>query len=83
MYSAHDEYFFDIGEDIIEYWHQIRVRYQECIRNLRSENMQKINIAKYEYAVNDKLITNAIDEVCTKIKRNFKRKLEESKKVVN
>ena len=74
---------FDMGEDMIERWHQIRVRHQERIRRLRSENMQKNNAAKCEHAANDKLMTNAIDEVCANAKRNFKRKPEESKKVIN
>ena len=64
--------FFDMGEDCIERWHQIRMRHYARIRCLRSENLQKINQAKYEFTTTNDEINNIIKKVNegTKRKRN-------------
>lgn len=42
--------FFDMGEDVIEGWHQTRAHHRGSIRRLRSNQIQKIIQAKYEDA---------------------------------
>jgi len=63
--------FYDMGEDAIERWHQIRLRHETRIRCLRSLNKQKENQAKYEYATTNPTINKIIEEVKNKSKRKW------------
>ena len=62
--------FYDMGEDTIERWHQIRMRHYARIRSLRSLNMQKQNQAKYECTQ----INQDIAETIAYVKEQTKRK---------
>ena len=73
--------FFDMGEDAIERWYQVRTRHFARIRSLRSEEKQKLNAAKHEHAANDHNINNATSNVANEAKRNVKK--EESATLKN
>ena len=62
--------FYDMGEDAIERWHQIRMRHHARIRSLRSQALQKCNQSKYEFTATDNSICEIIQEVKTSSKRN-------------
>ena len=65
--------FFNTGEDVIERWHQIRVRHYARIRSIMSLHRQKSSQAKYEHAHCNVDIKNAITKVNEETKRNFKK----------
>ena len=44
---------FDMGEDTIERWHQIRMCHHARIRTLRSSQRKKNSQAKYEHVHNN------------------------------
>ena len=67
--------FFDMGEDAIERWHQIRMRHHARIRSLRSENLQKQNQSKYEFTTTNSDIQKLIEDVNNKRKRNIERRI--------
>lgn len=62
--------FYDMGEDAIERWHQIRMRHHARIRSLRSQALQKRNQSKCEFATTDNSICEIMQEVKTSSKRN-------------
>ena len=65
--------FFDVGEDSIGRWHQIRMRHCARIRSLRSAQTQKNCQAKHEHACNNVSLKNIITNVNNATKRNLKR----------
>ena len=62
--------FYEMGDDAIERWHQIRMRHHTRIRPLRSQALQKRNQSKYEFATTDDSICEIMQEVKTSSKRN-------------
>ena len=64
--------FFDMGEDAIERWHQIRTRHDARMRSLRSKERQKLNIAKHEHVTNNANVNNVMSDVNEKTEKNFK-----------
>ena len=66
--------FYDMGEDSIERWHQIRLRCHHRIRHLRSIEKQKENQAKQQEVQNDQSIKDAIDDVEMNCNRKFEKK---------
>ena len=65
--------FFDMGEDAIERWHQIRMRHHARIRSLRSAQVQKNCQEKYEHTCNGLSLKNIITNVNNTTKRNLKK----------
>ena len=62
--------FYEMGEDAIERWHQIRMRHHARIRSLRSQALQKRNQSKHKFATTDDSICAIAQEVKTSSKRN-------------
>ena len=65
--------FFDMGEDAIERWHQMRTRHFARIRSLRSEEKQRLNAAKHEHTANDHDVNNIMSNVANETKKHFKK----------
>ena len=64
--------FYDMGEDAIERWHQMRLKHYARVRNLRNLERQKDIQAKHQEVQNDHSTKEVINEVNTLRKRKFK-----------
>ena len=65
--------FFDMGEDSIERWHQIRMRRHARIRSLRSAQRQKNSQAKHKNAHNNVTMKDFITKFNDATRRNLRR----------
>ena len=66
--------FYDMGEDAIERWHQIRLKHHARIRSLRNMQKQKNDQAKCQEMQNN----SDLKEITCKVNNNSKRKFKDN-----